>query len=425
MGKEDTSQSLFDGIDFEGLSDMKVTIDTESTEIVQPLNPVKGEKGTEETTTSTEELIEINFDEEGNLVGAKGSGEKDKEATDESGETNLGDPSKKSSSQSTTSSVSTSSSEEEKNKGLKPEDSGAKSSTSPVLSTLAKALKEQGAFPSIDEKELEGIDSAEKLVTAMAKQLEANELKGLNEDQKNYLTMLRSGVPEERAKQLTEANNKLHEIPEEALVESPQLRYNVILQDLILKGVDKDRASKIAATFVETKADVEEAKLSLRSLQEFSKKKIADEIKAKQEEARLAKESEAKKLEELKSFIEGTDEPIKGVKINSTTKEKMFKLLTEVVKVDEQTQTPLNAISLARKENPHAVDTALAWVFLQTDGFKNIGKLKSITKTDVLKELDQALHTADEEELRGAISKGNNRGLTKNQEGLLGALDAF
>jgi len=68
-----------------------------------------------------------------------------------------------------------------------------------------------------------------------------------------------------------------------------------------------------------------------------------------------------KRKTDLKTAIDGVDEIIPGSKVTKQTKTKLYKMLTEPQKNDDQNR-PMNAIMAKRQENPTQFDVVLAYL---------------------------------------------------------------
>ncbi|NDB58376.1 hypothetical protein EB001_08010, partial [bacterium] len=89
-----------------------------------------------------------------------------------------------------------------------------KSVPSTPLSSLVSTLVDEGVLPSLDEEELGEIKSASDLIAIINKQVKSNEFADLTEDQKEYLTALRSGVPNEAYRQQKSIESQYNNIQE-------------------------------------------------------------------------------------------------------------------------------------------------------------------------------------------------------------------
>jgi len=82
---------------------------------------------------------------------------------------------------------------EENNKGHEEDTNSDKDGTSPktnFYSSIASALKEEGIFPDLDDKDIDSVQEAEDFRDLIDRQIQA----GLEETQKRVLDALNAGV---------------------------------------------------------------------------------------------------------------------------------------------------------------------------------------------------------------------------------------
>ena len=139
-------------------------------------------------------------------------------------------------------------------------------------------------------------------------------------------------------------------------------------------------------------------------------KKNRDALKAKEKEI-------SDKIE--KRFTD-TEEPIKGVKLDKSTRTKMLKQYTTFVDKDDAGK-PINAIGKYAKENPVEYQYMINALFYLTDGFKN---LETVVKAEVNKEKKSALS-----QLEATLTNPNNRvgtgGLSFNNDKSIDSFEGF
>src|SRR3990167_4269999 len=266
------------------------------------------------------------------------------------------------------------------------------SSSTPPISILAQALREEGILSNLDEEKLKEIKDAKSLVGAIKNYIEENELADLDDDSKAFIELTRAGRAPEAVKQAVAAKQAVEKIDEKQLDgdQAATLRQQIIYTELKEKGIDDERAKKMVKTFVELGEDVTEAKNSLKTLKENR----ANELRTAAETARKEKETEEqtiqKELTTLKDSIYKTEEIFKGHKINQTTKDKIFESMTKVVGKDKAGKG-VNAITEARLKNPTDFDTKLHWLFHVTKGFTDLSTITKKEKSSAIKELENAL----------------------------------
>ena len=291
------------------------------------------------------------------------------------------------------------------------DDSSADNSSSP-LQLIASTLQAEGV---IDLEEGEEITSSKQILDAVRSKIEKNEFADLNEDQKLYVEALREGIPEADVKQNQQNIKALNGITDEAIESNEELRRTLITQGLIADGLTEAKAVRSANRIVEAGDDLEEAKDAYKTLKEIEGGRIAKETARLKEEASKNKEKEADRLTALKTSVLETEEFIKGIKVNSSTREKVFNTMTKVVAHDKQ-GNPLNAINAARHKDPEGMEKMESYLFNLTNGFTDFKVFKNKMKSASVKELDKQLKGT---QAGGGSSKSVSK---QNQGGLAGAI---
>lgn len=288
------------------------------------------------------------------------------------------------------------------------DDSSANNSSSP-LQLIASTLQAEGV---IDLEEGIEITSSKQIMDAVRKRIAENEFADLTEDQKTYVEALRAGIPEEDIKQNFKNLQALDTINEEGIKENEELQKALITEDLVIKGLPRNKAELMA------KRSVELGESEADALEAYSSLKETESNRIKEETARLKKEKEAEiktakeNLEKLKTTVLSTEEFITGFPTNSSTRQKVYDTMTKIVGHDKE-GNPLNALAKARVENPEKMEMIESYLFEVTKGFTNFDIFKSKLKTDIYKDVD--------EKLRGnqtgggttqSVSKQNGGGLS-------------
>lgn len=266
------------------------------------------------------------------------------------------------------------------------DDPSADSSSSP-LQLLASTLLAEGL---IDLEEGEEVKDSKQLLNAWRKTMAKNELSDLTEEQKTYVKALRNGIPEEDIKQNFNNIKALESVTNESIEANENLRKTLITQDFIAKGISEEKAIKLANRSVELGEDIDDAKEALSSLTAIEKVRIKetnDKIEAdKKIEAKKAEE----KLSKLKDTILNKEEFVPNIKVNATTKEKIFKNMTEIAGYDDK-GNPLNAITAARMKDPENFEMMESFFYTITKGFTDFSKFTNAVKSNAIEELDRSL----------------------------------
>jgi hypothetical protein len=270
-----------------------------------------------------------------------------------------------------------------------PVGSGEQNSSSQGnITFLASALAESGVFSSLGEDELKEIDNADKLLDAIAKQIKANELSDLTEDQKQYVEALRTGVPNDEYTESKTLIQQYKSIDNKKIEDNVNIQFELIRRSLIAEGISEERAKKLATVAAQSEEGYEEALQAKQALIANEESKLTSKIEAakKANEDKLAKDQE--ELSSLKSKINEASELIPGIKVNSQTKEKIFESLTSPVKVEGSKM--LNEVMESYKNPEYKMKLHALHVI--TNGFKDFSKFTQTTKSKVAKDLEEKLN---------------------------------
>ena len=288
------------------------------------------------------------------------------------------------------------------------------SDSSSPLQLLANTLLDKGVIDIEDDTKVE---TAEDLIEAVRKTIASKELDDLTPSQKLYVESIRNGIPEEVVKTNLANMDALNSITEDNISANEKLRETLITQDFIAKGISEKQAIKYAKRSVDLGEDLDDAKEAYLSLKGIESKRLVDEnLKIEESRKESAKKNEDR-LSALKETILKKDDWIKDVKINSTTKENIFKNMTEVV--DYKDGEGITAITKARLDNPEQFEMMESMMYTITKGFTDFSKLNNAAKTNSIKKLEQSLQTK-------SASGGAPKGISSSSgKGLMNALSKF
>ena len=255
-------------------------------------------------------------------------------------------------------------------------------------SSIAKALKEEGIFPDLDDDIANKPMSAEDFRELVNNQIQA----GIDERQKRIDDALNAGVETSEIRKYENALNYLDSIKEEHLNDESEkgetLRKQLIYQDFINRGYSKERAEREVNKSFNSGSDIEDAKEALASNKEYFEKSYDDlikEAKAEEEREKQERKSQAEKLK--KSLLE--DKTVYGeIELDKTTRQRVYENISKPVYKDPNTGEYLTAIQKYEKDNHTDFLKNVGLLFTITDGFKNLDKL---VKSKVRKEVKKGL----------------------------------
>lgn len=264
------------------------------------------------------------------------------------------------------------------------------SGTSPnnFYSSIAKALKEEGIFPDLDNDDFNSIKAPEDFRDLIEKQIKA----GLDERQKRIDEALGVGVEPSEIKKYENTIGFLYSIKPENLSDEGDkgegLRKNLIYQDFINRGYSKERALREVQKSLNAGTDIDDAKEALKGNIEFFKEKYDSLVKdAKQEEEEYKNEMK-KQAEDLKSSIFSDDKVFGDLVIDQNTRKKIYDNIAKPVYRDPETGEYLTAIQKYELEHRTEFLKNLGLIFTLTNGFKS---LDSLVKGKVRKEVSKGL----------------------------------
>ena len=270
--------------------------------------------------------------------------------------------------------------------------------TSPnnFYSSIANACAVDGIFPNLDDETIKKAVDAESFSNLIEAEITAR----FDEKQKRISQALENGVEPNDIKKYESTLSYINTITDAAIAEESekgeQLRYNLIYQDFINKGMTPDKAKKFADRTVDAGTDVEDAKEALLSNKEFfsnAYNKMLQDAQQKADEEKAEREKNAKELE--KSLMK--DKQLFGdMEISNDIRKKAFDSVSKPVYKDPETGDYMTAIQKYESEHRAEFLKYTGLIFAMTNGFKDFdsfakGKVKKEVKKG-LRELEQTLN---------------------------------
>lgn len=261
-------------------------------------------------------------------------------------------------------------------------------------SSIAKALKEDGVFPDLDDESLKSIVNPEDFAAIVEKQIQQK----LDDKQKRIDEALTVGVEPTEIKKYENSISYLKSITEDAIknetAEGEQLRKQLIFQDFINRGYSKERATREVQKSLNTGTDIEDAKEALQSNLDYFTEEYEDLISEAKEAQKAADAARLAQLDNLKTTILSADKTFTDIQINQATRQKIFDNIAKPVYTDEKTGEKLTAIQKYERENRIDFLKNISMVFTLTDGFKNFdGLIKNKVRKELNKGIKELEHT--------------------------------
>ena len=268
--------------------------------------------------------------------------------------------------------------------------------TSPknFYSSIAKALKEEGIFPDLDDDGLSKVKDPEDFRDLIDQQIKA----GLDERQKRIDEALNAGVEPTEIRKYENTINFLDSIKEENISDEgdkgEKLRKDLIYQDFINRGYSKERATREVQKSFNAGTDIDDAKEALKSNIDFFRDKYDELVNDAKSEAEQEERERKKQAEKLKSSILNDKDVFGDLSVDKSTRQKIYDNIAKPVYKDPETGEYFTAIQKYEMENRTDFLKNIGLLFTLTDGFKNLdGLVKGKVKKEVKKGLRELEHT--------------------------------
>lgn len=262
--------------------------------------------------------------------------------------------------------------------------------TEKLYSSLAAEFKAKGILSDLDSDKVASMDDINK---AIAKEVESR----LSARNKTIEDAVKAGVPAEEASKQLESIGKLKAITDEYVSQdgNEEFRMNVIAQDLINKGFNKDKALAMAQRSIDSGDDVEDALNALKEIIGSEEGKLNDLIESKKTE-------ESSALTNIKNYVDKEDEIIPGVKLTLVQKQELYDQITTDLGGKE------NAFVQAQKADPLGSRMKLEALFYLTKGLKDFSIFGQAKETSISKGIESLL--------RGANFTGDGKIITDSKD---------
>ena len=268
--------------------------------------------------------------------------------------------------------------------------------TSPknFYSSIAKALKEEGIFPDLDDEGLSKVKDPEDFRDLIDQQIKA----GFDERQKRIDEALNAGVEPTEIRKYESTINFLGSIKEENISDEgdkgEKLRKDLIYQDFINRGYSKERAAREVQKSFNAGTDIDDAKEALKSNIDFFRDKYDELVNDAKSEAEEEEKERKEQAEKLKSSILNDKDVFGDLSVDKSTRQKIYDNIAKPVYKDPETGEYFTAIQKYEMENRTDFLKNIGLLFTLTDGFKNLdGLVKGKVKKEVKKGLRELEHT--------------------------------
>ena len=261
-------------------------------------------------------------------------------------------------------------------------------------SSIAKALKEEGIFQTLEDKDVSQINSPEEFVEALNKQVQSM----FDERQKRIDSALNAGIEPSEIQRYESTISYLNSLQDSDLTDESEkgekLRQKLIYTDFINRGYSEERAQREVQKSFNSGSDIEDAKEALASNKEFFKSEYDNLIKDAQEEEKKEAQERKEQAEKLKKSILEDNNIFGDIQVDKITRQKIFDNISKPIYKDPNTGELFTAIQKYEMENRTEFLKNISLLFTLTDGFKDFNKLvKSKVRKEVKKGLRELEHT--------------------------------
>ena len=272
-----------------------------------------------------------------------------------------------------------------------PSKSTATSSSQDKFTSLASAMREEGALGELDDEQFAEITNSAELITAMSKQAKDNAYADvLNEDQRQYLDAMEAGIPQAIYQEHKADVAQYENLTDERIKGSTALTQELIKRAYVADGLSPEKAGKFAARDMEGESSAEAGIEARNALVASENAKLTAEIESSRAKSADDAKNATANLAALKSKVNEATDVIPGVKVNATTRTKVFKSMTE--NVGGKGVSPVNAL-MSQYESDEGFKIKLHTLYTLTNGLKDFSKFTQSKNSDIAAKLDAKLKT--------------------------------
>ena len=268
------------------------------------------------------------------------------------------------------------------------------SSKDNFYSSIAKALKDDGILPDLDDNIASNIKAPEDFAEAIEQQIKAQ----LNERQRRIDEALNVGIEPSEIKKFENVLTYLDSLQEDALLDESDkgenLRKQLIYQDFINRGYSKERAQREVTKSFNANTDLDDAKEALSSNKEYFQSEYDTLINEAKEEEKRENQERKEQADKLKKSILEDTKVFGELSIDKSTRQKVFDTISKPVYKDSESGEYYTALQKYEKENKTEFLKNVGLLFTLTNGFKNLdGLIKGKVKKELNSSLRELEHT--------------------------------
>lgn len=290
------------------------------------------------------------------------------------------------------------------------------------ITPFASLLHEKGFLPNLDWDKFNGSDNKiEALAEAMRSEIETANYNFINSFPSELIETAKAvanGVPFKDLKDSTLKQIDYNKIKENELSEDIELQKRLIAEHLTSKGFKSKKIGKLLETYEDIGSLGDEATDALEDLKDIYAKQqeyVKEQYTRQQQEM---EERNKATIYHIQQSIDDVDEIIPGIKLNKSTRDRLFNNMTQIVGEDTN-GTPQNFVMSMRAKNPIGFDLAVTYLADVTKGFTDWSKVNKAGKTNAVKDFEKALGSTTHV---SGIPKGDPLGEEKASDALMNSL---
>lgn len=279
-------------------------------------------------------------------------------------------------------------------------------------SSIANALAVDGIFPNLDDETVKKAVDAESFSDLIEAEINAR----FDEKQQRISKALENGVEPTDIRKYESTLDYINKITDAAIAEESekgeQLRYNLIYQDFLNKGMSADKAKKYTDRTINAGTDVEDAKEALLSNKEYFSNEYNKLLQEAQQQADEEKADRAKQAKQLQTSLLKDKNLFGDMEISNDIRKKAFETISKPVYKDPETGDYLTALQKYEMEHKADLLKYTGLIFAMTNGFKDFD---SFAKGKVKKEMKKGLRDLEKTLNNTSRSKDVNLRMITNQ----------
>ena len=249
-------------------------------------------------------------------------------------------------------------------------------------SGVVDILKKRDFF---QQEDLGEIKSDVDLASALDKEIEAR----LSDKYKELDALAKTGAPVDVVVKLQNGLDQLGQINENVIEQSPEIAQQLIIEDFMNRGFSQEDSVKYFGLIEQAGNSTEEAMKALGARKDQFTKAITD-VKTKAQADKAAEE--AKRVSDAKELAKAFEaNKILGRDVGPSTRERLKKLVNTTVGHTTDGQ-PLNELMKFKVDNPVEFEQKLSYLFLVTNGFKDLKSFDRSAETRVSRGLKEAVN---------------------------------